>query len=859
MDENLRGSFCLLLHAYLAMALYCFTTTEAIAQAIDYDDLLEQLQNQKQRLMLPVVADGKTYGELSATLLGDQLQSLDAQTFIRALPFNDKTAKQLLQVVKGAKKKSDVANPRAPETITMLSPQQLAPLNIRVTYDPIALQLVVFIPLERLAVQQLSQQGATLTRGPQPATDAPSFFLNARYGYQQQQTNQPNPLANGSSLSTKDNQHALDLESALTVNNWTLESAGQWQKTDSELNAEAKLTPAWRRSYTRLIHDSVGQGTRITLGDLSYSTQGFQRFNAAAGIGYTSNRQLNSFRVGRETGGESFFIADNSKVDVYVNNRLVRSLYLTRGNYEVRDLPGVSGVNDVRLRVSNVQGETTEFNYSFVFNQQLLLSGEHDFSYNLGALRNFRQTGSSYGDKPMLSMHHNYGFSSTLTAGINLQAIEDHYLPGFGLQWATLAGSFSAEYAASFKPNSSAAKASLLQYRFETPKLGQLNVSWQFYEPNFDTPSAPRAELTSSTNNSRKSQALVHFGRAIGSRFVFNASFRTSTSRAQAQANKSWEIGFATRIFNRLRINATATRNNIAGQWQDTGFRLDLNWHSFQPQQFYNAQYESLNDTYRANYSGNHAYQQHNMATQIHYQQNQTQQPGMHTDPKYSRRGAVARYENHRLESSISLEETSAPQGHAKIARYSAGAALVMAGNRWAMSKPVNGSFIVVDTDINLADKNIGVNPRTGGGYGSIISGFSPAVISGVSPYFANHLIIDGQGTDLDYQSHNQNIESISGYRAGTLVNLKSDNKKVVEGRILNHGEPVAFIAGEATSHQTDIKYLFFTDDSGQFLLENLSPGTYHLSLLGNDSDIATITVPAKGQKRIQLEAIHID
>lgn len=876
MEVKKQGCQPLTLMAFLGCALASiFGLPASHAASIDYDALLQQLQNQQQQLMLPLSVDGKNYGEVSATLRGDMLESIAASAFIHSLPFNMRTQKQLLSLLEATPSQALQA---------ALTPEQLAPFDIVVVYDAVALQLVVSIPLARLAVQIINNrnQWATISREPKYSSNSASFFVNGRYGYQYftntlnfTNTSSFNDLVQGaSSISARSvsKQHTLNLDSALTLKSWTVEGAGQWQQSDYS-NTARSTAPAWRRNYTRLIHDYIGLGARFTFGDVSYSTADFQRFNALAGLGFSSNRQLSAYSVGRETGGESFFIDDTSKVEVYVNNRLVRSLYLTRGNYEVRDLPGVSGVNDVRLRVSNAQGELTEFNYSFVFNQQLLAAGEHDFSYNLGVARNYGQAGASYNDEPVVSLYHKYGLLPNLTLGGNLQGVKNHYLPGVGVQWATIAGSFSGALAASIQQGLPTARATLLQYRFEKRLLGQLNLSWQFFESSFVTPStqvvsAPAVNTTEVITNNRKSQAVAHFGRAIGSRFVFNVSYRTNTARHTQETSDTWEVGFATRLFNRLRVNASARRNSAQGVWQDTAYRITLSWQSFSPEQFVDAQYESNNQTYRTNYFGRFYQQQHTLGTQLLYEQSQPRSaanllPGGgvsngENEQKNTRQSAALRYDNHRVEGSASVEQANNVAGEQQAARFGMGAALVMADNQWAFSKPVSGSFVVVDSDVPLNGTTIGINPKAGGGYQSLITPLSPAVISGVSPYYANQVRINAEGTDLEYQAQAQNVESISGYHAGVLVDLKGDKKKIIDGQLVRFGGgPLTYAAGEAVNQSTGVGYLFFTDDAGRFLLEAINPGLYTLTLFGRD-DTYDFSVPDEGSKRITLAAMVV-
>ena len=141
-----------------------------------------------------------------------------------------------------------------------------------------------------------------------------------------------------------------------------------------------------------------------------------------------------------------------SVVDIYVNNALRDSREVPPGPFEITNVPVVNGSGDVQLVVRDLLGRETLISQSYYAAPQLLRRGLHDYSYEIGFLRqNFARRSNDYGAL-MLSATHRYGFSSALTGEAHVEATGDvqagglaasFLLPGIGLLDASLAASNS--------------------------------------------------------------------------------------------------------------------------------------------------------------------------------------------------------------------------------------------------------------------------------------------------------------------------------------------------------------------------------------------------------------------------------
>lgn len=120
-----------------------------------------------------------------------------------------------------------------------------------------------------------------------------------------------------------------------------------------------------------------------------------------------------------------------SVVDVYVNNILQGSSQVAPGPFELTNIPVQSGGGNVQIVVQDLLGRQTISDQNYYASSELLRRGVHDFSYELGFLRQgFGARSFGYGD-PIATTSHRYGLTDGLT--IEGQAQASRHLQGAGI------------------------------------------------------------------------------------------------------------------------------------------------------------------------------------------------------------------------------------------------------------------------------------------------------------------------------------------------------------------------------------------------------------------------------------------
>ncbi|HEY0012566.1 MAG TPA: fimbria/pilus outer membrane usher protein [Allosphingosinicella sp.] len=122
-----------------------------------------------------------------------------------------------------------------------------------------------------------------------------------------------------------------------------------------------------------------------------------------------------------------------SVVDVYVNNVLQGSREVRPGPFELTNVPVQSGGGTVQLVVRDMLGRQVTQEQSYYASSSLLRKGLHDFSYELGFLReNFGSRSHDYGTA-IASTSHRYGLTDSLTIEGHAQASRGRQAAGAGV------------------------------------------------------------------------------------------------------------------------------------------------------------------------------------------------------------------------------------------------------------------------------------------------------------------------------------------------------------------------------------------------------------------------------------------
>jgi outer membrane usher protein len=253
---------------------------------------------------------------------------------------------------------------------------------------------------------------------------------------------------------------------------------GSFVVNDDDISRRiTRLETTWTKDFPDRL-------TSLRLGDSISQPGMWGRSVRFGGIQYGTNFAVQPGFVAlplQSIGGQA---ALPSTVELYVNNVLSGTKEVSPGPFSIPNVPVVTGQGNVRLVVRDVLGREQVITQPFYASASLLAKGLHDYSYELGAVReNFGIDSNDYG-RPFIAATHGLGLTEQFTGEVHGEAQTDRQTLGFGaVLLAPLLGTFSAAVAAS---HSKQGKGGLLSVGFDRQASPvSLGVHSQITSPRF--------------------------------------------------------------------------------------------------------------------------------------------------------------------------------------------------------------------------------------------------------------------------------------------------------------------------------------------------------------------------------------
>ena len=245
--------------------------------------------------------------------------------------------------------------------------------------------------------------------------------------------------------------------------------------TASLLGGHSESAARVRRLDTTWTVDLPERLASLRIGDaVTRSASNWGRSARFGGIQYATNFATQPYALSfplQSVSGEAVL---PSTVDIFVNNALIASQPVPPGPFSVNELPGVTGLGEMRVVVRDLFGREQIVTQPFYASASLLRRGLADFSVESGWIRtHYAQPGAQYGRRFGAGAYR-YGLSDRLTAEAHAEAAEGGQaaLGLAGVQLVPALGVFSAATAASRSPFGS---GRLLNLGFERSSTSALS------------------------------------------------------------------------------------------------------------------------------------------------------------------------------------------------------------------------------------------------------------------------------------------------------------------------------------------------------------------------------------------------
>lgn len=597
---------------------------------------------------------------------------------------------------------------------------------------------------------------------------------------------------------------------------------------ENSVNYSSQQEQKWQREKTILTYDFEKIMSRLQIGDITTQTVGRQRQFLSAGISFSRVFNINPkfFRTNIHT--NQIILERPSNVEVFMNNVLVKQENLQPGPVDIRDFPFFSGENVVLIRITDDLGRVREEYFNDYYSAQLLREGISEYSVSLEAPRTSLSENDYQTDETYLTAFYRYGFTKNMMAGLYIQANQDEQLLGAESSFISPYGVIQGEMAGSRNSEISAQGI-----------FGELNYSTLLFKTGNIAP-----YTISSLFQYRSSdfyRQTEDIGVPINVRYLFDMSVRQN-DRSSLQSSFG------------IRKIYTNDQNHRTSYYINSGWNLNRNFQiNFKASTSFRPTEESsiLVSLYWTDNSGRNQvfsnFDPERESLSTRYQYNPTYQvdafrisAGTNVTPEaYGIDGSVDYY-HRRFQARIAQNSNLGRDNDVLVknvnsTQLSASFSLAFAGGAIALSRPINNSFVIVDTDKKIKADKIYINKYFDFAQAQIDS-WGPAVLSNITPYFNERVVLDNSTFPIGVSLSRDHYIARTGYKSGIFIKANIKGFSAIKGRILYpNKKPVSLEVGSIIKINPDFSRTevsrFFTNELGEVFVEKLIEGDYKLEL----------------------------
>lgn len=605
----------------------------------------------------------------------------------------------------------------------------------------------------------------------------------------------------------------ISLDGAARFGGVVLESEATWDTGDR----------GFSRDGTRFVYDDVGRMNRWTFGDLQPQGRGFQGVQDMAGISVA--RSYNLMEPQRNVaprGGRSFTLDRASTVEAFVNGRSVRTIRLDPGSYDVSDFPFVQGSNDVELVIVDDTGRREVVSFSLFIDRTQLAPGLSEYGFYSGVRSNRDSDGIDYSSDFTASGFYRYGLNENLTLGGSFQYAEDASMIAGETVWGSPWGTVGADLALSRIESAGNGWATNITFdRLIQGENGSTSIVAGFEARSRRFGAAGQLN----PDNPFVFNASLGLNRSFGDSSFVGAQVRYAKARDAFEDEQSVRLTYG----RRLSVNMNAI---FDAEWSSGGLAEGVNFRVAVVRRFgdtgsVRAEYDTQGDRARLGYqsSGGQGVGAWSASANLDAQSD-----------LYGLNGSAA-YAANRADLGIA-HTTAYDQVNSEISdqrtSFRAASSIAFAGGRFAVGRPINDGFVIVQPYAGARDVTVEVEPSPEGYYAR--SGLmGPALYGQISAYSPRTVIYDAPEAPPGFDVGQGAIRTLAPYRAGYLVTVGSDYGVTAIGRLLKpDGQPLALIAGVAVEQGGEGRRVeVFTNRAGSFGAGGLKQGRWRIEMPG--------------------------
>lgn len=729
---------------------------------------------------LPLLSERHHCGDVKVTILNETLEKIERESFVAAL------------------KKCSSIDEDIIGQMPWFKPERSP---FRLSYNPVYLHININIPveLERSREHQLQmnmrERYAHEALAPAPIGGAINYRIEKTWAADE----------------LKEESFNTYFDSFFNINDFVLESKLNYY--DQEQNGTG-----WFRGDTRLIKDIQKYDLRVQAGDIYPQNFGFMSGSSIGGVQVATDFSLDPYSIPFPQGQGSFVLQSRAQVKTWVNGVLIKNEFLPAGNYDLRDIPLINGLNTVVVETIDDLGVRKVYQFNLATSVELLAKGRWKYSISSGRPFSDQLFKRTYQNSTLHSAFAQYGLSDTFTLGGYAQNQNDYTLGGFELGKATEVGNFFIGGANSFQESRAGQAA---QVAWQLQNLGSklfssytFNLRHQRFTDDFVT-----SEHGFVTN--LKSRWQANFTLPIQEVLTASLGAQWAESHLNNAANRwGYDATLNLRLMHNLSLSMFASRiRDEQSHWNDVAYAF-LTWSFDGSSHLVNAFYDFENQSTRL--------------SAIRDNSNQLYSPRVTSSIENGKTSSNAEVDTFvpmpfaDIGGRIQARKLDQPDGTYMKATARVASAFVFAyDGQFAIgiSRPVPNSFVLFKPSKNLADQDLSL--RSVSPYHESSSGlFGELSYTNLLPYQYREIQLDPSQLDAGTTLEQERFVIYPHYRSAHLLPVTDKGSLILKGRLLkNDKTPMSLKVGQVSDQ------LFFTTRDGDFFIEGLAPGVHIIKI----------------------------
>lgn len=184
------------------------------------------------------------------------------------------------------------------------------------------------------------------------------------------------------------------------------------------------------RLFSNVTYERRSDLQWLVLGD-QFASSGYLGSSVnMGGIGFSKVYKLDPYFIKQPMFNLQGVTAFPSQAKIYMDGVLVGTQPIAPGAFDLKNIYTNAGAHKIEVVLTDPFGNEQKILYPLYFSDLLLREGLHEYSYNLGFLREQYGVESNKYGKPVFSAFHRYGVTSSFNIGAQTEGSEDIYNGG---------------------------------------------------------------------------------------------------------------------------------------------------------------------------------------------------------------------------------------------------------------------------------------------------------------------------------------------------------------------------------------------------------------------------------------------